>query len=215
MINLNALTDTLASESMFKFNSIEPPFHFFIISPDSFFMACNDLQAKNFGFNTHSDIIGLHIFDIIRETQASHQLIENNKRVLIDNKKMVFFERSTSKNSTEITGLSYKQPLKNNHNKPCGTVGIAFLIDNKESLFSDGHSEIALSNRQIDCLYYLTKGMTSKQIAQRLQLSPRTVEHHFEAIKEKLNCHSRTDLVEKAHQVTAIKQRILFDYLSS
>jgi LuxR family quorum-sensing system transcriptional regulator SolR len=56
----------------------------------------------------------------------------------------------------------------------------------------------ALSKRQTDCLEYLLKGMTLKQIAKQLSLSPRTVEHYLKAIKVKYNVQSRADLFKIA-----------------
>jgi DNA-binding CsgD family transcriptional regulator len=53
-----------------------------------------------------------------------------------------------------------------------------------------------LTQRQYDCLYYLAKGMTIKETGCQLKLSSRTVEHYLDAIKQKLNCRSRSELVE-------------------
>jgi DNA-binding CsgD family transcriptional regulator len=53
-----------------------------------------------------------------------------------------------------------------------------------------------LSARQKECLHYLAKGMKTKQIARILDLSSRTVEHYLEAVKDKLNCHSHSALIE-------------------
>jgi DNA-binding NarL/FixJ family response regulator len=51
--------------------------------------------------------------------------------------------------------------------------------------------------------------MTIKQIAQKLNLSPRTVEHYIDTIKGKLNCYSRDELVTKALQLQSIKNALL------
>jgi LuxR family quorum-sensing system transcriptional regulator SolR len=61
-----------------------------------------------------------------------------------------------------------------------------------------------LTDRQVDCLYYLMNGMTAKQIAKRLNLSPRTVENHLEAIKVKMNCYSRIELFQKGQELKII-----------
>lgn len=60
-----------------------------------------------------------------------------------------------------------------------------------------GLNDIDLSKRQSECLYYLTKGMSIKQIAKKVNLSPRTVSHYLDAVKIKLNCTRRSDLIEK------------------
>ncbi len=65
-----------------------------------------------------------------------------------------------------------------------------------------------LTERQMDCLYYLVKGMTIKQISEKMQLSARTVEHYLEAVKSKLECKTRFDLVDKALQMQEIRHRL-------
>lgn len=57
-----------------------------------------------------------------------------------------------------------------------------------------------LSKRQSQCLLYILLGKTSKRIAEKLQLSPRTVEDYIDEIKGKFNCHKREDLIEEAHK---------------
>lgn len=54
-----------------------------------------------------------------------------------------------------------------------------------------------LSKRQLDCLFFLSRGMTVKEIASNLHLAPKTVEHYLENIKLKLNCYSRSELISK------------------
>lgn len=55
-----------------------------------------------------------------------------------------------------------------------------------------------LSKQQTECLRWLIKGMTAKQIAKSMNLSPRTIESYIENIKCKFNCTSRIDLIVKA-----------------
>lgn len=50
-----------------------------------------------------------------------------------------------------------------------------------------------LTDREMDVLSLLAKGMTNKEIAQRLFLSVRTVEAHLQNIYGKLNVSSRTE----------------------
>ena len=52
-----------------------------------------------------------------------------------------------------------------------------------------------LSKREIECAYYLIRGMTAKQIAKIIFLSPRTIEHYIDRIKSKFKCKSRSDLI--------------------
>ncbi len=58
----------------------------------------------------------------------------------------------------------------------------------------------ALSPREIDVLRLLAKGYTSRQIADTLTLSPRTVEGHRANLMSKLNLHSRVELTSFAEE---------------
>jgi DNA-binding CsgD family transcriptional regulator/KaiC/GvpD/RAD55 family RecA-like ATPase len=50
-----------------------------------------------------------------------------------------------------------------------------------------------LTGRQIDVLKLLTKGLPNSEIAKKLFISTKTVDHHISAILSKLNLHSRTE----------------------
>ena len=53
-----------------------------------------------------------------------------------------------------------------------------------------------LSKREFECLKYISRGMTTKESAKIMAISPRTVEVHISKMKEKLNCPSKSQLAE-------------------
>ncbi|HZW02583.1 MAG TPA: response regulator transcription factor [Anaerolineaceae bacterium] len=55
-----------------------------------------------------------------------------------------------------------------------------------------------LTLRELDILRYLVHGHTNRQIAEALNISVRTVETHRSNLMDKLNLHSRVDLVRYA-----------------
>ena len=55
-----------------------------------------------------------------------------------------------------------------------------------------------LSEREREVLTLVAEGLTSREIAQRLIISPKTVDRHRENIMSKLNLHSRAELVRYA-----------------
>lgn len=65
-----------------------------------------------------------------------------------------------------------------------------------------------LTFQQEECLFFLVKGMTIKLIAKQLNLAPKTVEHYLEATKNKLNCHSRFELISTALTLPNIQKRL-------
>jgi DNA-binding NarL/FixJ family response regulator len=50
-----------------------------------------------------------------------------------------------------------------------------------------------LTNRQVEIIELVAEGLTGPQIAARLHLSPKTVDHHVNAAMIKLGAHSRTE----------------------
>jgi DNA-binding NarL/FixJ family response regulator len=55
-----------------------------------------------------------------------------------------------------------------------------------------------LTEREADVLRLVVEGLTARQIATRLGLSPRTVENHVQHVLRKLHLHSRAALVRYA-----------------
>lgn len=52
-----------------------------------------------------------------------------------------------------------------------------------------------LSVREKDCLQYLIQGMTAKETAKQLNLSPRTVETYIDSIKLKFGCRNKMEIM--------------------
>jgi DNA-binding NarL/FixJ family response regulator len=55
-----------------------------------------------------------------------------------------------------------------------------------------------LSPREVEILKLIAEGMTSRQIGEKLFISPKTVENHRERIMQKLEIHKNVDLVRYA-----------------
>lgn len=58
----------------------------------------------------------------------------------------------------------------------------------------------SLSSRELDILHHLVNGSTNREIAAHLFISENTVKHHVRNILQKLNLHSRREIVEFARQ---------------
>jgi DNA-binding CsgD family transcriptional regulator len=59
---------------------------------------------------------------------------------------------------------------------------------------------VYIPKREMECLMYLTQGNTAKMTAQKLKISPRTVEYYIDNIKIKLNVHSKNELLNKVRE---------------
>jgi len=59
-----------------------------------------------------------------------------------------------------------------------------------------GNKEIPITAREMDCIKYIFRGYPSSQVGRLLGISERTVEKHIENVKERLGCHSKSDLID-------------------
>lgn len=57
-----------------------------------------------------------------------------------------------------------------------------------------------LSNQEMNCFYFLLRGQTRKEIAERLGVSRSSVGTYIERIMQKLGCKSRSELIDFAWQ---------------
>lgn len=57
--------------------------------------------------------------------------------------------------------------------------------------------DIYLSKRETEVMSHLVRGKTAKEIALLMHRSRRTVEHHIANIKQKSQCHSKSELIDK------------------
>ena len=61
-----------------------------------------------------------------------------------------------------------------------------------------------LTNRELDVLRLLADGLRNAAIAERLFVSPRTVDHHVSSILRKLDAQSRGEAVAEAHRLALL-----------
>jgi DNA-binding NarL/FixJ family response regulator len=63
----------------------------------------------------------------------------------------------------------------------------------------------ALTDREIEVLREVARGLTNKAIAVRLNISDRTVQGHLRKVYEKLNANNRTEAVVRAAQLDLLR----------
>lgn len=167
-----------------------------------------DIQGAtdaDFDFLTHSQVAAIMAHDRTARTSGQANY---------------YIEHYFMPDNTPWFGICYKAPVRQLSKKIVATVAVCLIVPKKNTLsFNPVNQpllnettlttkENLLTPRQLGCLYYLVKGMTMKQIGTSLNLSPRTVEHYLDLIKEKLNCKNRFELIDKALQMPEIKKRL-------
>ena len=63
-----------------------------------------------------------------------------------------------------------------------------------------------LTARQLEVLALLAEGLTNAEIAERLVVSPRTVEHHVAAVLTKLGATTRREAARRAAELHLVAE---------
>ena len=185
------------------------------------YLGVNEQFLRYVGVHSYDEVIGKTDADLIWAKHAP-LVMKNDAQIVLTEQPKIFMEAGMAANVKVNNFLSCKKPLRLKSGKVIGTFGLSILVEDKNNInialekvsrFIDpfnlrtmpllAPTPHNLTQRQFECLLYLVKGMTVKQIATTLELSPKTVEHYLEAVKGKLNCFSRAELIAKALQINA------------
>lgn len=205
-------------------NTAARPIQFYIKDKSGKYLEANDGSARNAGFSNAEEMRGLSDFDL--EFLPYEQVVAwhaNDRKVIYQEKLQLFDEAVTLFDGTRVRALSHKMPFYSSAKKIIGSAGISIIVDKDQdyssAIFNENNAianapllvDAHLSSREIECLFYLIKGQSAKIMANNLSISQRTVEQHLINCKAKLNCVNRYELIEKAFQITVIKELLKKD----
>jgi DNA-binding NarL/FixJ family response regulator len=100
---------------------------------------------------------------------------------------MLFQENFTYKDNETRTALTLKAPFRDFKRNIRCIIGVSFIKVNTDNV----SSLKKVTPKKLDCLYYLVKGYSYREIAERMFLSPRTVEHYIDELYDKFHCTKR------------------------
>ncbi len=159
----------------------------------------HDLNWLPGGHNTD------YITDIDKKVMSKQRYITNEKEILL--------KHNTKGEVITTVIMISKRPVM--HNGNC--LGVALEAFNiTDSIFPTLPSQSTqkksinpldnlFSRRETDCINLLLYGYSYKNIANKLNLSSRTVESYIESIKLKLNCHNKQILIDKLREMGFIR----------
>lgn len=189
---------------------------------NSHYLGNNTSFGQFFGFRYSNEMIGCSDHELRCEAAAMADTFQKcDRQVMTSDFEFKFFEiLKSARHETRIVVVN-KIPLLNTDRQVIGTFGHA--IDVTEPFFKLGcllgsevkssskklapgsfavggalQNKFNLTNRQAECLFYLLRYKTAKQIATILNISVRTVDEHIEKLKYKFNCRYVKELLEKA-----------------
>lgn len=181
----------------------------------------NDYTAKLFGYSSESSMIGDSIHEMkCPAVESAADFIKQNDFVcqtgtdltILDihqysygDPKILITKKTPYRDNGEIAGtiIHCVELHSSVFSKTCAT-----LIKSDEKYYANKDSKERsytvgvdmhrkkLSERELECVFYLLRCNTMKQIAKLLEISPRTVESYLEQVKIKLNCTSKNEIIE-------------------
>ncbi|MBA2650448.1 MAG: hypothetical protein H0U75_12805 [Legionella sp.] len=182
------------------------------------FLALSKPFAALLGWKSCSQAISKTDYDIpCRAAEFAHNFIAMDKKILSQQRNIlsldiIFYASGWKVLLTERTVLKNEAEDMIGITAHCMDVSTTkayepYLLDHKihgkdlsaaSYILSDAYCPLPLTAKQQRCLFLLVRGKTTKEIGKILDISPRTVEDHMNAIKNKLNCQSKSELIEKA-----------------
>lgn len=187
-----------------------------IKNADSIYVQMTDQTAQLLGWKNGDACLGKTDYDIPCDAfQFAKTFIEQDKKVIQSQKTMLILDVHRYKTGTKIL-LGSKTYLESNE-VLINSIDISDCIifqnyikliqmDSKFThkhgaasyILNADHCPLPLTEKQKNCLFLLIRGKTIKEIAAILNLSPRTVEDHIKTIKNKFQCNSKGQVIEKA-----------------
>lgn len=120
--------------------------------------------------------------------EYAEELRFNDRAVLSTQESQSHYERIIRHDGTFVNILTRKSPLIDNNKELIGLIGSSIALPQMNQIAS-------LSQRERECVSFLSRGYTDKKIAKQLTISPRTVETHLATAKRKLSVSTRAELI--------------------
>lgn len=196
------------------------PFNVYVLDANSHIQTINEATVATIGFDSIKDGLGKTMLDILPKENAV-QLMNTDKMVLRHLQTKLVDDVVILEDGTKHQFLTVKTPLYNPQHRVVGLFGCSILLNNQslamaiaqiatlgllqpqQMIFDDPFlvklkaKNIHLSRRETEVLTYLVRGKSARETGEILHLSQRTVESYLNALKLKLNCRKKSDLIEQ------------------
>lgn len=157
------------------------------------YLGANDNLLKSAGLNSPDEIIGKNDYQLPWKLFAEKYRSDDQHIIHIN--QALHFEEYHKDISGQITlAIVNKKPLYDETGQILGVIGVYSKIKLKTTELNNAY----LPKRQKEVLSALAKGLSAKQIALKLGISPRTVEYYIDIIKSKLGCLNKVELIKTA-----------------
>lgn len=157
-------------------------------------LGCNQNLASALNLHSPRDIIGLRDSDLPLNSEQDSIFHFEKDQLALQGQTTRFVHHHQDKLYFVI-----KKPMLDLNLSVCGIIYQCHIIEKSLSYEIRPNSyPYSLSKRELQCMFYIVRGKTNKQIAEILKLSKRTIDFYMENIKNKLGCQSKNELIIKA-----------------
>ena len=203
----------------------------------------NDQCAHVNGYENAEEIYETRMDEIrCKAAESAHLWIEQNQMVLKTNKSIKVLDIHPYRNDEIKMLFSQKNPVLDDKCNPIAILyhGIEinqnnltkilmnimeldkrYQIDNninhRSYYIGNSSQDSSLTNREIECLFHVVRGKTAREIGKILFISKRTVETHIANMKSKLDCVTKSDLIDSAvaNNLVNLLPEAIFNHLQS
>lgn len=195
------------------------PCHVYWKDKKSTYLGYNNYGAERLGFKEGEEISGHSDFEIFPESVAT--CFKKNDQDAMALKKQIFIhEKGVLKNNLKVVFYSYKMPIFNSNRQVLGVLGLSFTrppencyppsqLEKELNYYPATRSgNNSLSTMENACMSHLCRGLTTKQIARQLKISPKTVETYIDRAKIKYNCRNKAELMWAMIQKFSTEQNV-------
>lgn len=197
------------------------------------FRLSNNMTSEALGFKDCREMLNLEITDHSMRCGASElaNLFDYQDAFAMSNKKRVKNVAIAYFNGGYKVLLGHKTPILNSKSECTGLLTASFdatsatsvlpwimlAKKDKETEFGEQYTYLIaededycvndrlekFTKKQALCSFLLMRGKTAKEIASIMSISKRTAEAYINAIKEKLDCSSKSDIIDRMIEVGA------------
>ena len=192
-----------------------------VMNEKSKFIYANNYTAKLFGYKNVDELLGNDAYDIrCRAVECADSFIQQDTYVVQNNHKLTMLDIHGYADHKETVFLANKTPFIQNEKIvgsicQCTNLQPEFLgriagclIKSDEKYYKKSQKSertytvdniltmSGLAKRELDCVFYILRGKTMKEIAKILNISWRTVESYVFRIKAKWNCETKKQIIE-------------------
>ncbi|TGE36581.1 response regulator transcription factor [Desulfosporosinus fructosivorans] len=134
------------------------------------------------------------LFDAVKQGASGYLLKNTNAKTLVD--MLTDLEKGEAPLSPGLATRLLREFKRNGENEPKSSQPLG-----------GGNKEGQLTNRQLEVLEMVAKGITYKEVAEALGLAERTVKYHMERIIERLHFENRAQVIAYAVQMGLVEDR--------